>query len=221
MRVLVVEDESSLADTLRKVLTEEGFAVDLASDGEEGLFKIVDTAYDAAVLDVMLPGMDGWAILENARARGVRTPVLMLTARHTVEDRVRGLNLGADDYLVKPFALQELLARVHALVRRAYGASLTRIALGDVLIDTAAHRVQRNGVNVELTAREYAVLELLAMSRGRLVTRTQLLEHLYNEDAAIASNVIDVHIGSLRRKLGADLIQTRRGEGYTISDQAG
>jgi two-component system OmpR family response regulator len=218
VRVLLVEDESDLADTLVRALTEEGFAIDLATDGEEALFKITDVNYDAAILDVMLPGMDGWEILENARARRVRTPVIMLTARDTIEDRVRGLNLGADDYLVKPFALRELVARLHALVRRAYGSAVPRIAIGDVVIDTTAKRVQRNGVAVDLTAREYAVLELLARARGRLITRAHLCEHLYNEDIDIASNVVDVHIAALRRKLGPDIIRTRRGEGYMIEE---
>ena len=178
MRVPVVEDERDLADTLTRALSEEDFAVDLAADGEEGLFKLTDVGYDAAVLDVMLPGMDGWTVLENARARGIRTPVLMLTARDTIEDRVRGLNLGADDYLVKPFALRELVARLHALVRRAHGSPVPRIAIGDIVLDTAAKRVQRNGIPVELTAREYAVLELLVRSRGRIVTRARLCEYL-------------------------------------------
>jgi two-component system OmpR family response regulator len=216
MRVLVVEDETDLADTLSRALTEEGFAIDLAADGGEGLFKISDVNYDAAVLDVMLPVMDGWTLLENARARGIRTPVLMLTARDTVEDRVRGLNLGADDYLVKPFALRELVARLHALVRRAYGSPVPRIAIGDILVDTAAKRVQRNGVIIDLTAREFAVLEMLVQSRGRLVTRARLCEYLYNEDVDISSNVVDVHIAALRRKLGPEIIRTRRGEGYII-----
>ena len=216
MRILVVEDEPDLADTLQKALREESFAVDLAIDGEEGLFKITDVPYDAAILDVMLPRMDGWLLLQNARNRGVRTPVLMLTARDLIEDRVRGLNLGADDYLVKPFALAELVARVHAIIRRAYGSAVPRLVLGDVVIDTAAKRVQRNGVAVDLTSREYAVFEILARSRGRLVTRAQLTEHLYDEDVDIASNVVDVHIAALRRKLGPELIRTRRGEGYII-----
>ncbi len=197
-------------------MREESFAVDLAIDGEEGLFKITDVPYDAAILDVMLPRMDGWLLLQNARNRGVRTPVLMLTARDLIEDRVRGLNLGADDYLVKPFALAELVARVHAIIRRAYGSAVPRLVLGDVVIDTAAKRVQRNGVAVDLTSREYAVFEILARSRGRLVTRAQLTEHLYDEDVDIASNVVDVHIAALRRKLGPELIRTRRGEGYII-----
>ena len=216
MRILVVEDEPDLADTLQKAFREESFAVDLAIDGEEGLFKITDVPYDAAILDVMLPRMDGWLLLENARNRGVRTPVLMLTARDLIEDRVRGLNLGADDYLVKPFALAELVARVHAIIRRAYGSAVPRLVLGDVVIDTAAKRVQRNGVAVDLTSREYAVFEILARSRGRLVTRAQLTEHLYDEDVDIASNVVDVHIAALRRKLDPELIRTRRGEGYII-----
>jgi DNA-binding response OmpR family regulator len=216
MRLLVVEDEADLADTLQKALTEESFAVDVAGDGEEGLFKLSDIPYDAAILDVMLPGMDGWTVLENARARGIRTPVLMLTARDMVEDRVRGLNLGADDYLVKPFALTELIARVHAIIRRNYGSAAPRLTIGDVVMDTAAKRVQRNGMVVELTAREYAILEILAQARGRLVSRAMLCEHLYNEDVDIASNVVDVHIAALRKKLGPDLIKTRRGEGYMI-----
>jgi DNA-binding response OmpR family regulator len=216
MRLLVVEDEADLADTLQKALTEESFAVDVAGDGEEGLFKLSDIPYDAAILDVMLPGMDGWTVLENARARGIRTPVLMLTARDMVEDRVRGLNLGADDYLVKPFALTELIARVHAIIRRAYGSAAPRLTIGDVVMDTAAKRVLRNGMVVELTAREYAILEILAQARGRLVSRAMLCEHLYNEDVDIASNVVDVHIAALRKKLGPDLIKTRRGEGYMI-----
>jgi two-component system OmpR family response regulator len=216
--VLIVEDETDLADTLSRALSEEDFAVDVANNGEEGLFRLTDVTYDAVILDVMLPGMDGWAVLENARARGVHTPMLLLTARDTVEDRVRGLNLGADDYLVKPFALRELVARLHALVRRAYGSPVPRITIGDVVIDTAAKRVQRNGVTVDLTAREYAVLEMLARSRGRLVTRARLCEYLYNEDVDIASNVVDVHIAALRRKLGAETIRTRRGEGYIIDE---
>ncbi|MBI4263927.1 MAG: response regulator transcription factor [Acidobacteria bacterium] len=216
MRVLVVEDEPALADTLDKALTEEDFAVDLARDGEEGLFKMTDVPYDAAVLDVMLPRRDGWSVLKAARLRGVHTPVLILTARDTVEDRVKGLNLGADDYLVKPFALAELVARLHALIRRAYGGDSPRMAIGDLVIDSAAKRVYRQGRVVELTAREFAVLEVLARSKGRLVTRAMLCEHLYNEDAEYVSNVVDVHIAALRRKLGSDVIRTRRGEGYII-----
>jgi two-component system OmpR family response regulator len=216
MRVLVVEDEPDLADTLKKALEEEEFAVDVASDGDEALFKITDTHYDAVVLDLMLPGLDGWTVLENARQRGVRTPVLILTARDMVEDRVRGLNLGADDYVVKPFALAELIARVHAMIRRSYGTPSPRLAVGDIVLDTAARRVFRNGIPIDLTSREYGVLELLVRSRGKLVSRAMLYEHLYDEDTDVLSNVVDVHIAALRRKLGADLIRTRRGEGYIV-----
>lgn len=217
MRVLVVEDEPGLADTLRKALTEEDFAVDLAADGEDGLFKLTGVAYDAAILDVMLPKLDGWAVLKEARARKIRTPVMILTARDQVDDRVKGLNLGADDYLVKPFALTELVARLRALIRRSYGGDAPMITVaGKTLIDSAARRVYQDGVAIELTAREYAILELLVRSRGRLVTRATLCEHLYSEDVSIGSNVVDVHIASLRRKLGADIVRTRRGEGYIV-----
>ncbi len=216
MRLLVVEDEPGLAETLRKTLEEEGFAVDLAADGDEGLDRLCSAPYDAVVLDVMLPRLDGWTVLQRARAKDVRTPVLMLTARDQVSDRIKGLNLGADDYLVKPFALSELIARLHALIRRSYGAASSTITIGHVVIDAAARRVLLHEVPVELTAREFAILEFLARSRGRLVTRTALYDHLYDEDAAIGSNVVELHIASLRRKLGPDLIRTRRGEGYLI-----
>jgi len=216
VRLLVVEDEADLARTLKKALEEEAFAVDLAADGEEGLFRVVGTAYDAAIVDVMLPRRDGWSLIEAARESGVRTPVLVLTARDTVEDRVRGLNLGADDYLTKPFALAELVARVQAIIRRSYGSPSPRVTAGDVHIDTAAKRVYRDGALIDVTSREYAVLELLVRSRGKLVTRARICEHIYNEDTDVLSNVIDVHVASLRRKLGPDVIHTRRGEGYII-----
>jgi DNA-binding response OmpR family regulator len=216
MRVLIVEDEIDLAQTLAKALAEEAFAVDLATDGEEGLFKMTDVNYDAVLLDVMLPRMDGWTVLENARARGVASGIIMLTARDMIEDRVRGLNLGADDYLVKPFALSELLARLHASIRRTHGNPAARLVVGDIVLDLAAKRVHRNGTPIALTAREYAVLEVLMQARGRLVTRARLCEQLYNEDSEVTSNVVDVHIAALRRKLGPDIVRTRRGEGYII-----
>jgi DNA-binding response OmpR family regulator len=216
MRVLVVEDEPGLASTLQKALAEEDFAVDLAANGEDGLYKLSEVAYDVVVLDVMLPRLDGWSVLQQARARGIKTPVLMLTARDQVQDRVRGLNLGADDYLVKPFALAELVARLQALIRRSYGGDAPKITIGNTTIDSAARRVYRDGVEVELTSREYAILEHLVRSRGRIVTRNMLYEHLYSEDEAVGSNVVDVHIAALRRKLGPDIIRTRRGEGYLV-----
>jgi two-component system OmpR family response regulator len=155
-------------------------------------------------------------VLRAARADGIRTPVLLLTARDMIEDRVRGLNLGADDYLTKPFALAELIARVRAMIRRSYGNPSTRVEIGDLAIDTAARRVWRAGVPIELTAREFAILELLTRSRGTVVARATVCEHIYNEEADVLSNVVDVHVAALRRKLGSDVIRTRRGEGYII-----
>ena len=216
MRLLVVEDERDLADTLRRALEEEEFAVDISGDGEDALFRIREMPYDAVVLDLMLPRLDGWSVLQQARAAGIRTPVLILTARDVIDDRVRGLNLGADDYLTKPFALAELVARVRAMIRRAYGNPVATLQLGDLTIDTAAREVRRHGLPLELTAREFAILELLIRSRGSVVARATICEHIYNEEADVLSNVVDVHVAALRRKLGADLIRTRRGEGYII-----
>jgi len=216
VRLLVVEDERDLAQTLRRALEEEEFAVDLAEDGEDALFKIREMPYDAVILDLMLPGMDGWTLLQTARADGLRTPVLILTARDMIEDRVRGLNLGADDYLTKPFALAELIARVRAMIRRSYGNPASTVQLGGLTIDTASRRVLRAGVPIELTAREFAILELLTRSRGSVVARSKICEHIYNEDTEVLSNVVDVHVAALRRKLGPGVIRTRRGEGYMI-----
>ena len=216
MRILVVEDEPDLARTLRKALEEEAFAVDVADEGESGLFKLTCTTYDAAILDLMLPRLDGWTVLERARAAGVKTPVLVLTARDAVDDRVRGLNLGADDYLAKPFALAELIARVRAVIRRSYGAASPTLIVRDISVDTGARIVQRDGVVVDLTSREYAILELLMAKQGTLVTRAAIFEHIYDEDADLLSNAIDVHVAALRRKLGTDVIRTRRGEGYIV-----
>jgi two-component system, OmpR family, response regulator len=216
MRLLVVEDERDLAQTLRRALEEEEFAVDLAEDGDDALFKIREMPYDAVVLDLMLPGLDGWELLRTARTDGIRTPVLVLTARDTIDDRVRGLNIGADDYLTKPFALAELIARIRAMIRRAYGSVVTTVQLGALTIDTASRQVWQAGVPIELTAREFAILELLTHARGSVVARSTIREHIYNEDADVLSNVVDVHVAALRRKLGPDVIRTRRGEGYII-----
>jgi two-component system OmpR family response regulator len=216
VRILVVEDEPDLAGTLRKALEEEGFAVDAADEGETGLYKLTHTPYDAAILDLMLPRLDGWSLLQSARAAKVATPVLILTASEGVDDRVRGLNLGADDYLAKPFALAELVARLRAIIRRRYGQSSPTMTLGALTVDTAARTVHRNGAPVGLTAREYAIFELLAARRGTLVTRAVICDHIYDEDTDILSNVVDVHIASLRRKLGGDVIRTRRGEGFIV-----
>lgn len=216
MRVLVVEDEGDLAGTLIKALSEEGFAVDVSADGEEALFRLREIPYDAVILDLMLPRLDGWTLLERARRDGIRTPVLVLTARDALRDKIRGLDAGADDYLTKPFALGELLARVRALVRRSSVDPAPVLVVGDVTIDTASKTVRRAGEVVPLTAREYSILEYLARRRGTVVTRTTLYDHIYDDRAAFVSNVIDVHVAALRRKLGRTLIQTRRGQGYLI-----
>jgi two-component system OmpR family response regulator len=216
VRLLVVEDEPDLARALARSLAEAGFAVDLSADGEDALFRIREINYDAVVLDIMLPKLDGWAVLDAVRSAQIRTPILLLTARDQVTDRVRGLNLGADDYLLKPFALTELVARLHAIIRRSYGSAAQQLTLGDLVIDVAAREVRRDGQPVELTAREFAILELLTRSRGAVVGRATIYDHIYDDATDVMSNAIDVHIAALRRKLGADLIRTRRGEGYVI-----
>lgn len=215
MRILVIEDEPRLVRSLARGLREEGYAVDTAENGEDGLEKAISSDYDAIVLDVMLPQLDGWTVLTRLR-REKQTPVLMLTARDTPRDRVRGLDGGADDYLVKPFDFSELLARLRALIRRAAGRALAEIEMGDVRLDTRARSVTRAGQHVALTAREYAILEYLALHRGEVVTRTTLYEHLFDETENTLSNLLDVHVFSLRKKLGSPLIATRRGQGYCI-----
>ncbi len=215
MRVLVVEDEKDLAKALRQALEEEGYAVDVSFDGEDGLAQALGLEYDAVVLDLMLPKIDGWILLRRLRERK-KTPVLILTARDALPDKLRGLDSGGDDYLTKPFALDELLARVGALIRRSVGQPSPLLQLGDVRIDTAARTVTKGGGAVALTAKEYALLELLALNRGKLVTRTAIYDHIYDETDDSLSNVVDVYVANLRRKLGRGLIQTRRGEGYVI-----
>ena len=215
MRLLVVEDELDLLRALEKALQEEGYAVDTASDGEDGLFKATSWDYDAIVLDLMLPKLDGWELLKRLR-RIKTTPVLVLTARDALPDRVKGLDTGADDYLVKPFERLELLARLRALVRRAAGQAAAVLEVGDVKIDTASRTVTRQGKSVNLTPREYALVEFLALHRGRIVTRTMLYDHLFDENEDSLSNLLDVHVSNLRKKLGADFVVTRRGQGYLI-----
>ena len=216
MRILIVEDEIDLAKAVRQALEEEGFAVDAAHDGESGLFNAKSWDYDAILLDLMLPRMDGWEVLRRLRAEGKKTPVLVLTARDAVVDKVKGLNTGADDYLTKPFELSELLARVRALIRRSAGHADPVLRAGDVAIDTAAKIVSVGGKAVELTAKEYALAELLVLNRGKLVTRTQIYDHIYDESDPTMSNVVDVYVSTLRRKLGKDFVETRRGQGYIV-----
>jgi two-component system OmpR family response regulator len=215
MRLLIVEDEPDLRSGLARALRDEGYAVDAVDNGEDGLFNAESTDYDAVILDVMLPRLDGWEVLRRLR-RSKRTPVLMLTARDQSRDRVKGLDTGADDYVVKPFDLPELLARLRALIRRGAGKTTNIIVLGDITIDTAARTVTAAGRAVELTAREYALVEFLALHRGEVVTRTQLYEHLFDENDSTLSNLLDVHVSNVRKKLGAGFITTRRGHGYCI-----
>lgn len=215
MRLLIIEDEADLRNGLVKLFREEGYAVDAAANGIDGLQKAKDFDYDAIVLDYMMPGMDGREVLRRLRSVK-RTPVMMLTARNSVEDRVVGLDLGADDYLAKPFVQQELLARLRALVRRNHSGGGATFTLGGVVIDTVARRVTKGGQPEPLTGREYALLEYLAHRRGAVVTRAELYEHLFDENEDTLSNLLEVHVCNLRRKLGTDLIRTRRGMGYEI-----
>lgn len=219
MRALVVEDYGPVRDAVVEGLAEHGFAVDSSADGEEGLWFAEQHPYDVIVLDLMLPKRDGLSVLRALRARGSAVPVLVLTARDGVDDRVHGLDSGADDYLVKPFAFAELLARVRALVRRRYAATPV-VRVGDLEVDTTKRAVRRGGVEIALSAREYALLEYLAMRAGELVTRTEIWEHVYDFHSEAHSNVVDVYIGYLRKKLERDgaprLIQTRRGHGYVL-----
>jgi len=220
MRVLVVEDYPPLRDALVEGLRDAGFAVDEASDGETGLWHATTGQHDVIILDVMLPKLDGLTLLRRLRNAGRNTHVLILTARDATADRVKGLDLGADDYLVKPFEFAELLARVRALVRRRYDAKNPVIRVRDVEVDTTSKTVRRAGRRVDLSPREYALLELLALRRGTVVTRTDIWEHVYEFHSAAESNVVDVLIGHIRRKLDAPgqpkLIQTRRGYGYIL-----
>ena len=222
MRVLVVEDYAPLRKAVVQGLEEAGFAVDATGDGQEALWYAGDETYDAIILDLMLPGIDGLTLLKRLRQAGNKTHVLILTAKDTLDDRVRGLNVGADDYLVKPFAFEELLARIRALIRRKYDAKDPLIRVGDLEVDTVRHVVHRGGQAVELTAREYALLEFLALRAGSLVTRTDIWEHVYEFHSSPESNVVDVYIGYLRKKIErpglSRLIHTRRGQGYTLGE---
>jgi two-component system OmpR family response regulator len=215
VRILVIEDEPDLLRVVARALREAGYAVDEAADGEEGLYKATSWDYDAIVLDLMLPRLSGWQVLEQLR-RSKKTPVLILTARDAVPDRVRGLDAGADDYLIKPFELSELFARLRALIRRSAGQAESVVTLGSVRIDTRARMVTLDGEDVRLTAREYALVELLAVRRGEVVTRTQIYEHLFDENDDSLSNLVEVHISNIRKKLGKDFILTRRGQGYVV-----
>lgn len=217
MRVLLVEDEPDLASTIAQALRESGYAVDVATDGQQALEKATLWEYDALVLDLMLPKLSGLEVLRRVRAeRG--TPVLILSARDTLADRVSGLDLGADDYLVKPFSLTELLARLRALIRRAAGQSQSVVMLESLglEVDLAKRRTVRDGVIVPLTAREFALVAYLVLHRGKVVSRTELYDHLFDEEDDTLSNLLDVHVSHIRKKLGSETIVTHRGQGYSI-----
>jgi len=220
MRILLVEDEVKLARAMRRGLEREGYAVDVVADGDEAVYRATETDYDAMVLDVMLPGMDGFEVCRTLRERGRWAPVLMLTARDAVEDRIRGLDVGADDYLVKPFAFGELLARIRALIRRGARERPAVLEVDDVVLDPATHRVARAGREVSLSTREFALLEYLMRHAGRVVTRREILEHVWDYDYDGLSNVVDVYVGYLRKKLerpfDRPLIRTVRRVGYAL-----
>lgn len=220
MRLLLIEDHKPLVRALKQGLEEEGFAVDVAYDGEEGGYKAQTADYDVIILDLMLPKEDGLSLLQRWRKAGMKAHVLVLTARGGIEDKVRGLDLGADDYLTKPFELEELLARLRALVRRGHEVKNPMLKVHDLEIDTAARTVKRSGKSIHLTPREYALLQFLAFHRGKVVSRSMIWEHLYDEHDENTSNVVDVYIRYLRNKIDKDydppLILTRWGEGYML-----
>ncbi|MFT5049584.1 MAG: DNA-binding response OmpR family regulator [Chlamydiales bacterium] len=222
MRLLVVEDYRPLRVSVVQALREEGYSVDEAERGDDGYLLAQANDYDVILLDLMLPGLDGFGFLTRLRADGRRSHVLILTARDALDDRVRGLDLGGDDYLVKPFAMQELLARVRALLRREYIQKAPTLQVGHVEIQTVSHTVTVDGDAVEFTAREYALLEYLARRSGQVVSRLEIWEHLYDENSTTMSNVVDVYIGYLRKKIEIGgrpkLLMTRRGEGYVFAE---
>jgi DNA-binding response OmpR family regulator len=221
VRILVVEDSEPLRESLRVGLTREGFAVDAAADGEAGLGLARNNPYDVLVLDLLLPRLDGMSLLARLREKPDRPHVLVLTARDRVEDRVQGLNEGADDYLVKPFAFDELLARIHALVRRRYTEHSRKVEVGALALDLVARTAAHDGQVLELTAREYALLEYLALRRGQMVTREEIEDHVYGVHKLPASNAVDSTVCLLRSKLGPagrELIRTLRGRGYVLGD---
>jgi DNA-binding response OmpR family regulator len=220
MRVLLIEDDRKAAKLLSKGLHEEGFVVDVAATGEAGEEQAFVNEYDVIVLDWLLPGKDGLAVCQALRARDVTTPILMLTARHSLADRVNGLSTGADDYLTKPFAFAELLARIRALLRRARVARPPVLRVTDLTLDPANRRVTRGGVKIGLTSKEYTILEVLMQNAGETVSRTRLVERVWDEASEVLDNLVDVHVSHLRKKIdrepGSSLIQTIRGFGYRL-----
>jgi DNA-binding response OmpR family regulator len=221
MRILVVEDDKKIASFVVNGLKQSGFAVDHCADGEEGLIMAQSTAYDAAVLDIMLPKLDGLSLVRELRAKAIRTPVIFLSAKASVEDRVKGLQSGGDDYLTKPFSFAELLARIQALIRRnTHASEPTRLTVGDLSLDLLTREVHRAGQNIELQTREFALLEYLMRNAGRVVTKTMILEHIWDYSFDPQTNVVDVLVHRLRSKLDKDfevkLLHTHRGVGYSL-----
>ncbi len=217
MRILVVEDDPNLNRQLVQALGDAGYVVDKAEDGEEGHYLGETNPYDAVILDLGLPVIDGVSVLEKWRRAGRKMPVLILTARDRWSDKVAGFDAGADDYVTKPFNMEEVLARIRALVRRTAGHASTELVCGPVTLDTKGARVLVNGMAVKLTSQEYRLLEYLMMHGGKVVSRTELVEHLYDQDFDRDSNTIEVFVGRLRKKLGTDVLHTIRGMGYTMS----
>lgn len=220
MRILIVEDEPNLGRQLKSTLEQTGYAVDLAADGEEGHFLGATENYDAVILDLGLPEVDGLTVLDRWRKEGRTTPVLVLTARDSWSEKVAGLDAGADDYLAKPFQTQELIARLRALIRRASGNASSELVAGDVHLDTRSGRVTLAGEPVKMTAQEYKLLSYLMHHKGKVVSRTELIEHIYDQDFDRDSNTIEVFVTRIRKKLGQDVITTIRGLGYSLEDPA-
>ncbi len=221
MKILVIEDEKDLAEIIKEGLEKQSFAVDLCFDGEDGLFMAETYAYDAVILDIMLPLMDGLTLLKKLRAKKVSVPVLMLTARGTMADKVKGLDTGADDYLAKPFEFPELISRLKAIIRRNRGEASSIISVDDLTIDMNSRSVKQNNKEIKLTSKEYNILLHLVLNRGRVISRSSLAEHIYDIDSDLDSNIIDVYINYLRNKIDKEsskkLIHTVRGEGYMIN----
>lgn len=223
MRLLIVEDELQIAAFLERGLKEEGYAVDVVHNGNDAVDWALAVEYDGILLDVMLPGRDGYAVCRELRDQKVKTPILMLTARDAVDDRVTGLDVGADDYLIKPFAFKELVARLRAVMRRQTDTRTVELRVADLVLNTLTHMAQRGDRRIELTTKEYNLLEYLMRNPNRVLTRTQIAEHVWNLDFASESNLVDVYVRYLRRKIddesGQKLIKTIRGSGYLISDE--
>ena len=223
MRIILIEDEKNLSNIIKKGLQEEGYSVDVAYDGEEGLYMAENLPADVIVLDIMLPKLDGLTILKTIRGKGIKTPVVLLTAKDAVLDKIKGLDTGADDYLTKPFEFGELLARIRALFRRIGEQKSPVIIIDDLEINTASHKVKRAGKKIDLSPREYAILEYLAYNKDRVLTRIEITEHIYDESFDLDSNIVDVYINYLRTKIDKDsdkkLIHTIRGTGYMLANR--